>query len=635
MRTRRNRFALLLLFALAAALVPLVASTSTPATAQDRQVTLTPGTGIAAGQVVNVTWSGFAPGPVSIYQCTAGAATWAQCAEVTYVRGVTSEDGTGSTSFPVWRGVPLPSIPVVGSPNFPIPCNASFPCDVVVSECGFDIDSDHAARAPIGFAPGGANPAVTTTTAFNTTTTSIPDTPPVDADPIVTAYSGSTHLLMADMQVRSRQAPIEVNLDLIAQNSPNADEQFTAGVAETAVSALGLTADQLASLAEQKRDVAYVPVAVSALTVGMQLRVNGIEMEKFSLGPDTLSQAYQGQLSSYNDQPIVDDNAGCSIQINGRRYPVSSYRGDVSAANLTFTTWLDSQAPSWGLGVGQNMPVEDSQVYGRPSAEDLAKFIAFGDLAIDHASNSNAGRWGFVDRSFARAYGLTEVAVKNAAGRFVQPTDEAILAGVDAAYEPGRFFAPAVDSAAPASYPMPTVYYAIVQTNLTETFTQENADDLKTFLTYLAGDGQARAAELGFVPLPTALQAEATENIAKIGTTDGNAPQPPPSDSTSPPPSSGGSGSPSGSSTVDSSSAALRGLASSSLGDVGDALTVADVTVTDVDDGPSGPLGFIQSVLDNPGTLIALPVLLFLGLAAVVAGQLLKRSRGAKAAGTG
>lgn len=612
-----------------------------PTSASSRSVTLSPATGIQAGQVVTVSWSGFTPGPVYLYQCMNGAVRWSQCAEVTYVKGMTNDNGTGSVSFPIWRGVPLPQMPVVGTRNFAIACNASNPCNVVVTECPFDIDADRAASAPIKYAPGGTNPDVTTTTKFETTTTTTPNLPPTEAEPISTAYSSSLHLLMTDMKYRALDQPFGVNIDLLTQNSPNAVEQFVSGSTEVAIGALGPNEEQLAELSEQKRDVAYVPIAISALTIGQKLLVNGILSEQLNISAESLSRLYhspeQGdnwtQLSDYNDSSLVAENGGCGIQIDGRRYPVASFRADASNANLLFTTYLNANAPSWELGAGLNLPINDSQVYGRPSPEDLAKFIAFGDLAIDHATNSSAGRIGFVDRSYARAFGLTEAGVRNGAGEFVRPTDEAILTAIEASYEPGTFFFADVASAERGAYPLPIVYYAIVQTNLTETFTAENAADLKEFLHLIISPaGQQRAAELGFVPLPQSMRDEAAAAIEKIGTTSGSEPPPPPAINPTPVAEpleleyqydytladdfyTGDELSPG---SYGSEGTADLGGAADAEGTNASEDETADVAVP-----ATAP---IRSVLTASPPLISLPVLLVLGLAAALAGQVMKRS---------
>ncbi|MCX7620134.1 MAG: substrate-binding domain-containing protein, partial [Acidimicrobiales bacterium] len=568
---------------------------------------------------------------------------WSQCAEVTYVKSVTGPDGRGTAQFPIWRGVPLPQMPVVGTRNFSIPCNNAFPCDVVVSECGFDIDSDRAARARITFTPGGVNPSVTTEPPLSTTTTSRPEAPPLDTEPVTAAYSNALHLFLDEMRFRALAEPVRVNVDLLTQNSPNALEQFVNQAVDFTISALGLDDEQLAALKAARRDVAYVPIAVSALTVVQRLRVNGIESDQAAFSADSLSRIYHApsagdswtQIASWSDPALVADNGGCDVQIDGRRYPVGSFRGDASAANFFFTRWLAANAPSWELGSSQIMPINDSQTYGRPSTEELAKFVAFGDPAIDHATNSSAGRIGFIDRSYARAFGLTEAALKNGAGEYVHPTDEAILKALEADYDASRFFAPNVTSTTPGAYPLPIVYYAIVQTNLTDSFTQAKADATKEFLEFLISDqSQQRASELGLVRLPAPLKEQATQAIAKIGTTDGSGGEAPP---------------PFGSNEESSSFFDDLGFGDSDFswdydsGDFGDTMIADQDPGTDagsLDDGddPNGQQGEdagtghspipIKAVLPPARPTVALPALLGIGAVSVVAGHLMKRQLG-------
>jgi phosphate transport system substrate-binding protein len=646
MHPHRARLTLLLSISAVFVLAPLLPmpggrSAQPSAAAQGRVVTVSPSTGMVAGSTVRVRWEGFAPGPAYLHQCTAGAVRWSQCAEATRVVGLTGPDGRGEIDFTVFRSAgsqTLPTIPdIIGGGNFPIGCNALIPCEIVVSECGFGIGA-RSARAAMSFAPGGANPSPTTTGPLVTSTTSLPTIEPSEKEPISAMAPSSALRFIDEVQFVALERPdLRLNLDITRQNSPNANAAFASGGVDFAVSSLALTDDEQAAVVAAGRQVAYVPIAVSALTIPLQLRVNGIAAKEMDLAPATLAAIYNGEMSNWNDPRIVDDNGGCAIEINSRRYPVASFRTDTSGSNWLFSSWLDATAKDeWGLGVDSRLPIIDSQTYGRLGDEELSKFIVQGDPAIDHATSSGAGRIGFVDRSWARVWGVPEIGLRNGAGEYVTPTDEAILEAIDeAAPTPGEVLVPDFASTRAGAYPMPIVYYAIVQTNLDSKYTPAKAQNLKDLLGFLVSEeGQALAAEQGFVPLPESLLTIAQAEIDRIDSTGGG----PPTtlgnggpDGGFAPQDLGAGGAVGGSSfaggIVGSTSPALSSGSSFATG-TSDEAAVGEVTIDDSDED-SGPIAALRSILGNPAAMLALPVVLGLGLAAAVGGQVLRRTKDA------
>jgi hypothetical protein len=140
-----------------------------------------------------------------------------------------------------------------------------------------------------------------------------------------------------------------------------------------------------------------------------------------------------------------------------------------------------------------------------------------------------------VDAATASRYGLPTAELLNAAGKFVAPTTESLLAG-EAAMKPSAVAGVlASDPAAtdPAAYPLTALSYAVTAPS---TLDAAAGKDYATLLRYAGGPGQQSGIApgqlpLGMVPLPDKLKAQTIAAAATIeaqaGKTTPNLPPPP------------------------------------------------------------------------------------------------------------
>lgn len=678
------------LLALAVALVPLVALLAVGAVpersvdAVGRAVVVSKTTGLQSGEVVTVSWEGFTPrAPVYLHQCVRDSTLWRDCAEPTRVEAVSDAEGRGSTTFPIWGGeIPRPA-GVVGA-NGPISC-AGGQCMLVVSECGFDLFAERTVTTPIRLAAsdGGTNPATTTTSSSSTTSTSL-EVPGELVEPSITAAADSdSQLLTEEWQFGVLAEPNRFDLDITTINAPSAIEGFTGNditswqsLYDIAFTNLPMSAEQAAKMAEVGRGFTYVPVALNGLVLGYDFKVNGIEVRNLDLTPQTLALIYTGQIASWNNPAITADMGGCKFSNTnaGSAYPVPGFRTDRSGANWWFNSWLAARAPTeWAPvlaisgGIDVNLGINDSKVIGETGAERLADFVELGRPGQSGGDNDRlnapiAGRFGFYDRSLARARGTQLMRLPNAAGEMVSPSDTAILEGFEAAARGADgTWVPDFTTPTPGAYPLPLVTYALVPTTISGSFTPDKGKVLRGLLTWAVSDeGQTLAEELGYVRLPDELQTAALEEIAKIPTE-----EPPPTTTTTttvvesttttaPAPTFGDElaggfgttplGDPGGFGTTsfDSSSTSSGGFSSSSASSSGAAGGFVDAGTPSADSGgdvaadaaatepDADEQDLVAFVVGTGGRVPTVTLMLLLGLGALAAGPALRmRARGA------
>lgn len=518
----RRRATLLLFLALGALVAALLLPTGAqagddplPAERAEvaRSVTVSQTTNLERGQVVTVSWEGYTPNErVYLHQCKKGSTSWLGCAEVSRVEGVSDDTGAGSVEFPVWGGA-LPRVSgIFGSGNQQVACNGTA-CDLVVSECPFDVAPAWTNVVNLGLTAMGTNPTTTTSSTTSTTTTTLPVAEPAERVEITGGGSSELEDLLSDWQAAVLNDPYFINWDQTVTNSPSGLTGFIQGTNDFAITSIRLDDLQEAQLEELGRTVAYVPIAVGMETLATQWEVNGIPLKELQLSAPTLAKVYQGDLTLFFEQDFTDDNDGCAFPVGGRG-PRAGFRTDQSGANLAFSTWLESASDGiWELGAQPIIPIESSLVTGRTGAYALAEWIALGGN-----QNYNEAYLGFFDSSWARLFGLMPIRIRNEAGQWVTPNREgAKVALAEAEPDDEGFYTLDRASDTPDLYPLTVVYYAAVSPELLSNFPQEQADALAEALTFaVSEEGQAIAAERGFVPLPPELHEQALAAIARL-----------------------------------------------------------------------------------------------------------------------
>jgi hypothetical protein len=143
-----------------------------------------------------------------------------------------------------------------------------------------------------------------------------------------------------------------------------------------------------------------------------------------------------------------------------------------------------------------------------------------------------------VDAATAARYDLPTAQLLNAAGKFVAPTTQSLLAG-EAAMKPSTtagVLASDPGATDPAAYPLTALSYAVTSPS---TLDAAAAKDYATFLRYAGGPGQQQGLApgdlpFGMVPLPDSLKAQTIAAATTIETAAGTAPTSPPTPASAP-----------------------------------------------------------------------------------------------------
>jgi len=248
-------------------------------------------------------------------------------------------------------------------------------------------------------------------------------------------------------------------------------------------------------------DFLYFPTVAAPITVSYNL--SGVDKTKpLQLDGATLTKIFSGTITTWADPAIAATNSGVS-GLTGNI--VVCHRDADSGTTANFTNFLDKADHA-------DMKL---QVGGNPNNWPAGSIAGTGNGGVASCITGNSGGIGYVDVADAIKANLTFASVKNAAGKFVQPTLDGTKAAVaasistlkaDLTYDP-------INATGDASYPITSPTWIIVYKNQP---TKARGDAVKAFLNFVLTDGQAQAASAGYAPLSADLQQKAIDQLNQL-----------------------------------------------------------------------------------------------------------------------
>jgi phosphate transport system substrate-binding protein len=243
-----------------------------------------------------------------------------------------------------------------------------------------------------------------------------------------------------------------------------------------------------APLKEAQLDAAglvQIPTVMGGITLVHS--VPGIESGKLKLDGATAAAIFGGVIRKWNDPAIAKLNP--DLPLPNMAIAVS-HRSDGSGTTFAFSNYLAKQSAGFrrtvGTGTTVNWPTNGVGGKGNPGVAANVQKIK--------------GTIGYVDIADAMMNKMTFVALKNKAGNFIVPSQQAIA---DAAFGVNfniKGMAPdLLDQNHPNAWPITTATYILAYQNGADSNRQKGVVD---FFTWSLNNGQKMAEEIGFLPLP-------------------------------------------------------------------------------------------------------------------------------------
>jgi phosphate transport system substrate-binding protein len=317
------------------------------------------------------------------------------------------------------------------------------------------------------------------------------------------AQKNAIEQVIADFQAANSGATINYN----ATGSGAGIKQFNAGQVDWAGSDSALKTESTdgstpeATAAKTRctgNDAWNLPMVAGPIAVAYN--VKGVD--KLVLTPDVAAKVFSGAIKTWNDPAIAALNSGASLPAT----PIKVFfRSDESGTTENFQKYLNGAAPTvWTEAPSKKFAGTVGE--GKPKSDGVATAVKATDGGVT-----------YVEWSFARDNKLGIAQIDNGGGA-VELTGESAGKAVEAAQPAGtgNDLKLKLDYATktPGTYPIVLVTYEIV---CSKGLAADKTALLKSFLGFFAGqDTQGKLEELGYAPLPAAVQTKVVAAIAAI-----------------------------------------------------------------------------------------------------------------------
>ncbi|WP_223807172.1 phosphate ABC transporter substrate-binding protein PstS [Montanilutibacter psychrotolerans] len=233
------------------------------------------------------------------------------------------------------------------------------------------------------------------------------------------------------------------------------------------------------------------------------LNVPGIQAGAMKLDGALLADVFLGRVTKWNDPRIVALNAG--LQLPDLKITVV-HRSDGSGTTFNFVNYLSKVSPQWQSTVGEGTAVKWPIGIGGKGNEGVAAYV-----------KQIRGGIGYVEMSYALQNRMAYSRLRNAAGNYVNPSDDSFQAAAASAdWASARdFYLVMTNAPGENSWPITATNFILMYKQPKNAAGAKNA---KEFFRWVYANGDAQAKALDYVSLPDALvqriEAYWTQNMA-------------------------------------------------------------------------------------------------------------------------
>ena len=239
-----------------------------------------------------------------------------------------------------------------------------------------------------------------------------------------------------------------------------------------------------------------IPTVTGSIVLAYNLP--GVAPGSLRLTPDVLADIFLGNITHWNDVRITAINPGVAL----RRMAISAtYRGDGSGTTWIFTNYLNRVSAQWRDQVGAGTSVRWPAGQG-----------ARGNEGVSNMVSRSPGSIGYVESSFAVINRLSVAQLQNRDGNFVHPTAANVISAAQSAqFTAANGFVPdLLNQTGATTWPIVGATYVLIPNNPVSV---ERSRRVVEFISWAFEHGDASAARLHYVPLPSAVKQELLSNL--------------------------------------------------------------------------------------------------------------------------
>jgi len=241
----------------------------------------------------------------------------------------------------------------------------------------------------------------------------------------------------------------------------------------------------------------HIPTVMGAVVATYNLPGN----PKLRFTPEVLTDIFLGKITKWNDDRITSLNPGVALP---NQPLVVVHRSDGSGTTYIWVDYLSKVSPEWEQKVGRGTSVKWPVGLGGKGNEGVSGQV-----------KNTPGALGYVELAYAISNKLPVAAIRNEAGKFVEPSIESTTAAAASAAKtmPADFRVSLTNAAGEGAYPIASFTWLLVY--------KEQPDAVKgkalvNFLWWATHDGQKFAPDLLYAPLPAPVVKQIEARIREI-----------------------------------------------------------------------------------------------------------------------
>lgn len=258
--------------------------------------------------------------------------------------------------------------------------------------------------------------------------------------------------------------------------------QFVAGTVD-----FGATDEPIkpAEMAKVSRGVVQIPIVGGTIAIAY----NKSDCSNLKLTQKQVADIFLGEITTWD-------------QLKCGKGPLRvAHRSDGSGTTFAFTNSLSSFSPQWKAKVGEGKSVNWPVGVGGKGNEGVSGILI-----------NTPGSIGYVNQAFVKGP-LKAAAIQNKAGKFVKPGLKGGVAALNNISLDSNLAGENPNPAGAESYPISTLTWILAYRN----GNGQKADEVRKAINYLLGPAQAKADDLGYVPLQGTILNKARRAVARIG----------------------------------------------------------------------------------------------------------------------
>ena len=237
-------------------------------------------------------------------------------------------------------------------------------------------------------------------------------------------------------------------------------------------------------------NVLHIPTVLGAVVAAYTLP-DVTQPVKFT--PDVLADIFLGKITNWNDARLASINPGVKLP---NQDIIVVHRSDGSGTSFVWTDYLSKVSPEWLQKVGKGTSVNWPVGLGGRGNEGVAATV-----------RQTPGAIGYIELGYALINKMPFGVLRNSSGNWITASLESVTAAAAGAMKDmgasTDFRVSITNSPGAQAYPAASFTWLLVHKSYSDS---AKARALVEFIWFAESEGQAKAPEVGYAPLPKELR---------------------------------------------------------------------------------------------------------------------------------